>query len=443
MEILRDVATALQTLFGPTADRLGRQTGVIVRQRKFSGSSLLTTIVMTLVKNPKAAPEDYVSVAGRLGVHVTPEAVTKRFVPRLVPLLRAFLEEAVTTMVRAKPVAPGPFGKFTHVFVGDSTTVSLPEEFAEAFPGCGGKAGTGKAAVKIQVLWELIGGALRKLVLEPGKASDAKSALVEGPVPAGSLTLLDLGYFGLKRLGELAACGGFWISRWQQGTLAFHPDGTPLDPIEHARRSYGHGPIDMPILLGARERVACRLVMLRVPQEVAARNRQKARQKARDCGRTATEQSLAWCDWAAYLTNCEPELLSWKEVVILYRTRWQIELLFKLWKSHGQLDKHVATQPPHWQMAVVLAKLVGAILQHWLLLVSTWDDTRRSLRKAAKVVRDRITDLLESWDDLERLEEVIEKMKRVIEATARVDYRTARPSWFQLLENPELLEYHP
>ena len=37
------------------------------------------------------------------------------------------------------------------------------------------------------------------------------------------------------------------------------------------------------------------------------------------------------------MTNCPPELLNWKEVVVLYRARWQIELLFKLWKSHNHL----------------------------------------------------------------------------------------------------------
>ncbi len=254
---------------------------------------------------------------------------------------------------------------------------------------------------------------------------------------------MDLGYFCLKRFRELAGCGAYWISRWQQGTLAFHPDGRPLNPIDYARRFYREGPIDIPILLGACERVACRLVMIRVPQEIAARNRQKAHEKAMAHGRKASQESLAWCDWAAYLTTCEGELLSWKEVVFLYRTRWQIELLFKLWKSHLQLDKHITTQPPHCQMAVLLAKLIGVLVQHWLLLVSTWDDTRRSLRKAAKVIRDRITDLIENWDDIERLTTVFEKMRSILQSTARVDYRSAHPSWFQLLDNPELLEYEP
>src|SRR5262245_28919060 len=221
MQMLRKVAATLQTLFGATADRLGLETGVIRRKRKFSGSTLLCTIVMTLLKNPKAVSDDYVSIAARFGVLVTPEAIVKRFAPALVTFLSAVLEEVMRTTFSAKRAASDSLTKFSHVFVGDSTTVALPDEFAELFPGCGGRSGSGKAAMKIQVLWDLVAGGLPKIVLEPGKNSDAKSALVEGPVPARSLTLLDLGYFCLRRFRELTDCGAYWISRWQQGTLAF------------------------------------------------------------------------------------------------------------------------------------------------------------------------------------------------------------------------------
>ena len=80
------------------------------------------------------------------------------------------------------------------------------------------------------------------------------------------------------------------------------------------------------------------------------------------------------------MTNCSTELLTWKEVVVLYRTRWQIELLFKLWKSHNRLATHAESQSVAWLMAEFWAKLIGVILQHWLLLTMTWLDSRRSSR---------------------------------------------------------------
>ena len=441
MDIIRTVGHHLQTLLGPSLDQLGRQTGVIQRHRKFSGMSLLKTLVLTLLKPPKADAHQYAATAAKLGVVVTPEAIEKRFSPRLVTFLKAVLQEAIEAVVASQPVAVELLRKFTAVHIGDSTSITLPDEYASEFPGCGGTGNYGKAALKIQFLWDLLTGKLVTLELEPGRRSDAKSALLEGPVPAGSLSIFDLGYFCLERFAELIGSGAYWISRWQQGTSAFHPDGQPLDLLRYVREHPGGWPIDIPILLGADHRLACRLIVLRVPQEVAARRRQAALEKARKHGRTASTEQLAWCDWTVYVTNCSTDLLSWKEVVVLYRARWQIELMFKLWKSHGQLDKHKTKRPADWQMAELLAKLIGVIIQHWLLLTSTWINPRRSLWKAARVIREWIDNLAESLDDLDRLVNVLRRMKAAIAAVANVDRRVKHPSSFQLLEEPELLDY--
>ena len=140
--------------------------------------------------------------------------------------------------------------RFTAVEVGDSSTVTLPDEYAEEFPGCGGTSASGKAAVKIQARWDLRSGKLAKLVVEPGRCSDGQNEAAEDDLKPGSLSIRDLGYFSLKRFGRLAANGVFWISRWQQGTLVFDPQGRPLDLLEHLRKNQSKGPLDMPVLLG-------------------------------------------------------------------------------------------------------------------------------------------------------------------------------------------------
>jgi hypothetical protein len=443
MSIIRTLGHQLQTLLGSSIDRIGRETGVIQRQRKFSGMTLLKTLVFTLLKSPAADTDEYAFTAAKLGVIVTPEAIQKRFSPRLVTFLRRVLKQTIAGIVASSPVDVELLRRFTSVRVGDSTSITLPDEFAAEFPGCGGTANYGKAALKIQVLWDLLTGELVTLDLEPGRRSDAKSVLLQGKVPAGSLSIFDLGYFCVERFAELVGMNAFWISRWQQGTATFHPDGRPLDLLQYVGQHQASGPIDLPILLGVANRLACRLVALRVPQEIAARRRQKALEKARKHGRTASQEQLAWCDWAIYVTNCPAELLTWKEIVVLYRARWQIELLFKLWKSHSQLDKHKASRSADWRMAELLAKLIGVIIQHWLLLTLTWANPRRSLRKAARVIREWVENLVESLGDLDRLTDLLERLRRAIEAFAKVKLKRKHPSSFQLLGNPELLDYIP
>ena len=195
-------------------------------------------------------------------------------------------------------------------------------------------------------------------------------------------------------------------------------------------------------MLGSAERLPCRLIALRVPQEVADRRRQAAYEKAQKHGRVPTQEHLDWCDWTVFVTNCPADLLTWKEVVVLYRTRWQIELLFKLWKSHN----HLAAIRQPWtgveRMALFWAKLIGVVLQHWLLLTSIRAEPRHSHWKAARVVRDWIVTLTGALDDLHTLIRTLEAMAATIDTIAKKKRQSKRPSLFQLLSNPELLDWN-
>jgi Transposase DDE domain len=280
MSIIGTVAQTLQTALGAALDTIGRRTGVIRRQRKFTGASLLKTLVLTLMKAPNAQTDDFVATAAQLGVTVTPQALEKRFTPKLLAFLRAGLEHVLEQAVVAEPAAIPLLERFTAVEVGDSTTIPLPDDYADEFPGCGGKSDSGQAAVKIQVRWELRTGKLNQLVVQPGRSSDAQSAAAEPPVTPGSLSIRDLGYFCLKRFQTLSAAGASWLSRWQPGTAVFDPEGRPLELLSYVQQHAGEKPLDVPILLGSAERLPCRLIVLRVPPRASAYYTQTITSKA-------------------------------------------------------------------------------------------------------------------------------------------------------------------
>ena len=213
-----------------------------------------------------------------------------------------------------------------------------------------------------------------------------------------------------------------------------------MDLLQRLRQHPWDGPLDIAVLLGSTARVACRLIALRCRRRWRpAGARRRTRRRRRAAVRPRAAPAVVRLDDPG--DQLLPELLTWKEVVVLYRTRWQIELLFKLWKSHNRLATHAESQSVAWQMAEFWAKLIGVILQHWLLLTMTWLDSRRSLRKAAAVLRDWITVLQEMLGDVARLCDALSRMQAAIAAAARVNVRKKKPSWFQLLKNPELLEY--
>ena len=441
MNTIPQVVIVLQSVFDSDVSETGRRTGLIKRFRKFSAVLLLKVLVFTLLRSPRPKTKDYVLTASQLGLQITERAMGKRFTAQLVAFLRQVLPRMLEKAVAARPVDTPLLKKFTAVFVGDSSTVLLPAECGDEFPGCGGTSNSGKAALKLQVLWNLCTGKLTRILIESGRSSDAKSAAIEDIPPVGSLSIWDLGYFCLKRFQTWTAQGAYWISRLQPGTVVLDPNGGSWNLRERLRQHLWEAPLDIMVLLGSEQRVPSRLIALRAPQEVAARRRQNAYRKAQKSGRTPTADHLEWCNWTIFVTNCSPDLLTWQEVVVLYRSRWQIELLFKLWKSHNLLATHADTKSTEWQMAEFWAKLIAVIVQHWLLLTTTWLDHRRSLMRAAAVLRDWLNLLMDALDDCDRLAVILARVREAIAAIARINIRRKKPSWFQLLLNPQLLEF--
>jgi hypothetical protein len=441
MQIIAKVAAAMQAVLGESLDELARETGCVQRKRKFSGMSLVRTLVLTVLVNPAAKNRHYQAMAAKLGVDVTETAIEHRFTEGLVPFLEETLKQVVSQTLAAKPVATPLLRKFTDVQIGDSTTLRLPDELAEQFPGCGGTGTACRAALKIQVLWSLVTGQLLRWQIEPGRASDALSEMAQATPKAGSLSILDLGYFSLERFRRVGEADAYWLSRLQHGTKVFDSAGKRLALLPFLQQQEQQGVVDVNVILGEEERLPCRLIALRVPTEMAARRRQHIREKARDHGREPSQEYLDLQDWTIFVTNCEPELLTWREVVVLYRARWQVELLFKLWKSHNHLADRETDASPQRQMAVIYIKLIGVIVQHWILLIATWTDAQRSLRKAAAVLRDWIVLLADLLDDGRRLRAFLSRLVTAIAKKTRVTRRKKHPSLFQLLENPELLEY--
>lgn len=293
--------------------------------------------------------------------------------------------------------------------------------------------------MKLQVRWDLRSGALETIAVEPGRDCDYKTPLQTDALPPGSLRITDLGYFDTEVFQRLDQHGGFWLSRLQFGTSVFTPDGQPLKLLNWLSEQPGPF-VDQPIRVGAERKLACRIVAWRVPKEVANRRRQKliAAAKSKD-GRVPSAARLAWCDWTILITNVPAAWLAPAEVAILYRARWQVELLFKRWKSLGLIADLSGTTTTR-AMVRLWSRLLAVLVQHWLLLTSTWGDTRASLAKACEVIRHHAWLLAVELHDPVRLEAAITRLKRVLSTTAKQNKRR-KPSTFELLNDSSRLGY--
>lgn len=269
-----------------------------------------------------------------------------------------------------------------------------------------------------------------------GKTSDNRNPLANAVYEAGSLRLQDLGYFNLERMKQQAARGEYWISRYQLNTAIFDQQGLLLDlsQLLYNLKRAGITQYECPVELGVKTRLSARLLLAALPEEAAARSRAKRKENASKQGRTVTQASLALCDWKILIANAEPERLSLKDCLLRYSVRWQIELLFKLWKSHGKLG-HSHSANPWRRLCELSVKLLIVVVQHWLFLTGLWDMPERSLIKGGQMIKEQAARLAACINDIDKLTPLLQELAARFQVGCRQNTRKKRPNtWRQLLE---------
>jgi hypothetical protein len=404
--------------------RSGKKTGFIQRQRTVTGAGFAQTLVLGYMANPDATREELHQTAAGAGMALSTQGLDKRFTPKGAYFLESLLAEAVTQMVAVIPQAQGLLARFKGVYIADCSQVALPEALAGLFRGSNGAQ---DAAVKVAVQIEMNSGQLG-LWWHDGVVHDQRTGVSAHSLPPGTVRLNDLGFFNLTTFAEDERNQVYYFSRYKVGTLVYTADGVPLDLVKYLKHQ-GQSGCDLVVQLGA-DRLPCRLLASPVPPEQVGKRRKRLTETAKRKQQAVSARALALAAWTIDVTNIPREQLSLREAAILGGTRWQIECLFKLWKSSGGLAAS-RSQDPHRVLCEFYAKLLAVLMAHWLLVVSCWQRLDRSLHRATQVLRKQAFALLMVWTELPRLTRVLEQTAAIIQATCGMSKRRTHPLTFQ------------
>lgn len=439
---VRTVSRHLHHLLTTTADEAGQATGCVRRLRRFSGGTLCQTLVLGWLAAPAATLDQLCQTAAACGVQVRPQGLARRFTPAAAKMLKQVLDAAVEQVLATEPVALPLLRRFAGVYLQDCTVITLPPALAEVWSGCGDATADGHTAVlKAALRLDLLRGTLHGPVLAAGRTHDRTLARALPALPPGSLRLTDLGFFSLRELAAQELAGCYWLTRLQAGTLVFEATGRRWELADLLGRSVT-GLTELAVEVGARQRLPCRLLAVRVPDAVANQRRRRMKEDARRRGQTVSADRLRLAAFTVLITNVPGDLLTGAEALVLARARWQIELLFKCWKMNGQVDAWRSRQP-YRILCEVYAKLIGAVMTHWILLTAGWEDPRRSLTKAAAAVHEAAFALALAIRRPRRLTETLRALALPLQAGCRKQTRRAKPSTPQLLDHSELDYDHP
>jgi hypothetical protein len=426
----------MQTILESVADHLGWETGFNQRQSKLSGSAFVQALVFSVMGNADLTYTNLKAGAMTAGVEISQQGLEQRFTEASATLCKRVLEEAVRQIITPEPTTLPLLQRFTGVYIRDSSTISLPAALEEVWAGGGSSHGS-HAGLKLQVRLEVCSGHLAGPVLRPARENDGKSPYQNEDLPPGAVRMGDLGFYSLKQFVEDQRCGILWFSRYKAKTLLFDEQGQTIDLLDWLH----HQELDQnerTVYLGARQHLACRLLVERVPPAVVEQRKRKLNEYARKKQTPVTAELLALAEWTLIVTNIPASLLSIPEALVLLRVRWQIELLFRLWKSLFKVDEWRSQKP--WRILTELyAKLINVVILHWTFLVSLWQYPDRSLWKAALTVRRFANVLALALPDLIALNRVLSQLQDQLGSICHVNPRRTHPNTCQWLENPSCI----
>lgn len=433
MTSIMQVAQAMRTVMTDYAKTTGRETGFVRRTSKMGGAEFAQTLSFGWLSNPDATLEELAQTAATIGVKISAQGIDQRFTETGATFLKEVLDEAVRQLVQGEAVVLPILKRFAGVCIQDSTVVDLPEALRETWSGNGNGRGAGRSAVKIEVRFDLLSGEMLGPFLESGRTHDGASRIQKQPTLAHCLRIADVGYWSLTELNKITANGGYWLSRLKSTIRIALPGRESQEMVSFLKHAHCVS-MDCQVLISDLCPTPVRLLAIRVPQDVADQRRRKMREDARKRMKTVSERSLALADWTVLVTNVPDSLLSIEEALILMRSRWQIELLFKLWKSHGRIDEWRSAKP--WRiLCEVYAKLLAMLIQHWLFLVGFWQSANRSWVKASQTVRRHALHLASAFITLPSLEAAILVITNCLEVGCRINKRKTDLRNFQLLES--------
>ena len=296
--------------------------------------------------------------------------------PHFADFARTMAERLISEMtLKVLGFAKGQaFAAFRHIVIQDGSSFAIHDGLREVFPG---RFKVVKpAAVELHTTMDLLCDAPTTVVLTPDTTSE-QAFLPEPTSLRASLLLADRGYIDLHYLRRVQDEGGFFLIRAKAGMNpqvreAFREDGQRLRSLRNKALQTIH------TKLPKRQRVEL-LVQWHVDGTPL-------------CLRLILSWNRRTKSFCYFLTNLPSKGYPIHVICRAYKWRWQVELLFKEWKSYANLHAF-DTENPAIVEGLIWTAIAAAALKRFLahmtqLLVEVPMSTRKVAMCAMYVLGD-------------------------------------------------------
>jgi len=353
-EISENISKSIDEVFDEEhLNNLARENNFIQRStNKLEGVDFVKLMTLGFIENSEISLEGLCDILQDINpdASMTPQALSQRInsdnaVNYLEDVLKIALQknlEGVQDINCAELLSP-----FGRVLLEDSTQCSLNEKLADEFKGSGGSAS--KSSVKIDLTFDIKNHTIPNIIITDGNVPDQSlGGALLNDVQKDDLFIRDLGYFVIDYFEKINGAEAFYLSRLHKGVNVFLSDSKDTSPIDLPAYIQEHFPcqevIDLDVYI-AKERMPTRLIVYKMPEEVINLRRRKAHQSAKKKGRVLSQDYLNWLGFGFYIVNVPSEIWPAEIIGTVYRLRWEIELIFKSWKSLLNIHILKGTRP--------------------------------------------------------------------------------------------------
>jgi hypothetical protein len=258
----------------------------------------------------------------------------------------AFVKEVLKRVLErqfCRVFASDFLNNYSRVCIKDSTRFNIPNRLAPYYKGFGGSSGSSHATICIQYEYDARSGKILTMEITSGTKNDqADASETITTVKQGDLILRDLGYYSLPVLAKIEKSMAFFISRLGPKTNVYKSES---DKEINFRKLYADmlkrkkTCTQISIQAGKKEKLPLRLIVSIVPEEIYQQRLKKIEKNNKETGYKTSKDYKARCHFNLFITNVPDIDLSLNKILLAYRLRWQIELMFKSWKSIFRIDQ--------------------------------------------------------------------------------------------------------
>jgi hypothetical protein len=255
---------------------------------------------------------------------------------------------------------------FKRIRIKDSTKFSLPDSFSEKYRGYSGALSQSSSMISIQYEYDFISGQSMDLRLTSGTLNDqSDSADYTHDIREKDLFLRDLGYCTLKFMTKIHSEGAYFINRLgpQVNCYSDFESDNPIDfnKYLHKLKKDSLDYIEVSVFLGKKERIPARLILSLADENTYQKRLKKTTKQAKSTGHNVSEKFKNKARLNIMVTNVPSVILKTSEIRKVYAMRWQIELIFKTWKSLVTINEFTSKKIHRFE-----CQLYGKLI--WIIL---------------------------------------------------------------------------